>query len=65
VPYKDLRESLGKLAAEGELHRIEAEVDWDLEIGAITRRGIEMQLPAIMFEKIKGFPPDYRVLATC
>ena len=62
MPYKDLREFLGKLATEGELHRIEAEVDWDLEIGAITRRGIELQLPAMLFEKIKGFPPDYRVL---
>ncbi|MBI5828593.1 MAG: UbiD family decarboxylase, partial [Chloroflexi bacterium] len=62
MPFKDLREFIGRLATEGELHRIEAEVDWDLEIGAITRRGIELELPAMLFEKIKGFPPDYRVL---
>lgn len=62
MPFKDLREFIGRLATEGELHRIEAEVDWDLEIGAITRRGIELELPAMLFEKIKGFAPDYRVL---
>ncbi|MFQ5625657.1 MAG: UbiD family decarboxylase [Methyloligellaceae bacterium] len=62
MPYKDLREFLDRLEAEGELHRIEAEVDWDLEIGAITRRGIELQLPALMFEKITGHPPDHRVV---
>src|SRR5581483_7967159 len=62
VPYQDLREFLGKLAAEGELHRIEAEVDWDLEIVAITRLGIERQLPAMLFEKVKDYSPGYRVL---
>lgn len=62
MPYNDLRQFLDKLAAEGELHCIKAEVDWELEIGAITRRGIELQLPAIFFEKIKGFAPEYRVL---
>lgn len=63
MPYKDLREFLSVLNAERELHRIEAEVDWDLELGAISRRGIELQLPAIFFEKIRGYPPEYRVLA--
>ncbi len=62
MPYADLREFLGRLAAEGELHRVTAQVDGNLEIGAITRRGIEMQLPAMLFENIKGYSPEYRVL---
>lgn len=33
----DLREWIGSLEEKGELKRIRAEVDWDEEIGAITR----------------------------
>ncbi|MCJ7565924.1 MAG: UbiD family decarboxylase [Anaerolineales bacterium] len=62
MPYKDLRQFLERLQSEGELHTIKAEVDWNLEIGAITRRAIEMQLPAILFENVKDYPGDYRVL---
>jgi 4-hydroxy-3-polyprenylbenzoate decarboxylase len=61
VPFADLRAFLDRLAEAGELHCIKAEVDWDLEIGAITRRGIEMRLPAMLFERIKDFGPEYRV----
>jgi len=62
VPYKDLREFLDKLDAEGELRCIEVEVDWNLEIGAITRRGIELALPAMLFKKVKDYAPSYQVL---
>lgn len=62
MPYRDLRQFLERLQSEGELHTIQAEVDWSLEIGAITRRAIELHLPAILFEKVKDYPSEYRVL---
>ncbi len=59
--YKDLREFIDKLEAEGELHRVKAEVDWDTEIGAIMRRLLKTGGPACLFEKVKG--SDYRVFS--
>ncbi|MDY6972895.1 MAG: UbiD family decarboxylase, partial [Thermodesulfobacteriota bacterium] len=38
MAYKDLREYLDSLEKAGELLRVEKEADWNLEIGAITRR---------------------------
>ena len=35
---EDLREYIQILEDNGELRRVTAEVDWNLEIGAITRR---------------------------
>jgi UbiD family decarboxylase len=51
--YKDLREFIAKLEKEGELHRIKAEVDWNLELGAIMRRVSQERGPALLFEKVK------------
>ena len=53
MPYRDLREWIDKLEAEGELKRIKAEVNWDKEIGAITRRVLNEKGPALLFENIK------------
>ena len=52
---KDLRTWLSRIEEEGELKRIQAEVDWDEEIGGITRRVFDMKEegPALLFEKIK------------
>jgi 4-hydroxy-3-polyprenylbenzoate decarboxylase len=70
-PYSDLREFLEDLKKEGELAEVDAEVDWNLEVGAITRRLSEMGMgrsvkaggtPAVIFNKIKGYP-DYRICA--
>ena len=36
--------------------------DWNLEIGALTEIGAEQNGPALMFDKIKGYPPRFRVL---
>lgn len=41
----DLREYAKELAAIGELIEIEREVDWNLEIGAITRRSLRAWSP--------------------
>lgn len=51
--YKDLREFIIKLEEEGELQRIKAEVDWNLELSAIMRRVYEINGPACLFENVK------------
>jgi UbiD family decarboxylase len=53
MAYNDLREWISKLEAEGELARIKTEVDWDLEIGGITREVADRKGPALVFENIK------------
>ncbi len=61
MPFKDLREFIGKLEKEGELQRVEEEVDWNLEAGAMIRRSDELGLPAPLFEKVKDYPNGYRL----
>ena len=61
MPYKDLREFIAKLEKEGEMRRIEEEVDWNLEAGAIARRTLEQELPAPFFQKVKGSPNGFRL----
>lgn len=48
----DLRNFIDALAREGRLRRIRQPVDWNLEIGEITR---ENQVP-LLFENIKDYP---------
>jgi UbiD family decarboxylase len=54
MAYQSLREWIAKLEEEGELKRITAEVDWNLELGAIARRTLDQEGPALLFENIKG-----------
>jgi len=61
MPFKDVREFIDKLEEEKELKRIEEEVDWNLEAGAMIRRAAEAGLPALLFEKIKDYPKGYRL----
>ena len=63
MPYADLREYIRRLEEEGELHRIKAEVDWNLELGAIMRRANDLREPALLFEKIKDYSSEYSVFA--
>jgi 4-hydroxy-3-polyprenylbenzoate decarboxylase len=53
--FMDLREWIAMLDREGELRRIGAEVDWDREIGAVSRRVLEKKGPALLFEAIRGY----------
>src|ERR1700733_7816389 len=53
--FLDMRQWMAQLEQHGELRRIKAEVDWDREIGAITRRVLEKKGPALLFENIKGY----------
>ena len=61
MPFKDVREFIDKLESAGKAVRIEEEVDWNLEAGAMLRRSAEGGLPAPFFEKIKGCAPGYRL----
>ena len=51
MAYKNLREFIARLDREGELKRILAEVDVDLEITEITDRVSKAGGPALLFEK--------------
>jgi 4-hydroxy-3-polyprenylbenzoate decarboxylase len=53
-PVSDLREWIALLEKEGELVRVSAEVDPDLEITEITDRVVKAGGPALLFEKPKG-----------
>ena len=62
--YKDLREFLAKVEALGELKTIH-NVHWDKEMGAITEilyREKAERSPALLFDRIKGYPEGYRCL---
>src|SRR5712691_2559835 len=56
VAYGDLRGWIDALRAAGELHEIDAEVDWNIELGTIMRLA---QGPgtgrALLFNNIKGY----------
>ena len=56
VGVKDNRELIKKIEEIGELVRIKKEVDWDLEVGAITRRTSELKSEAVLVENIKDYP---------
>lgn len=51
----DLREFIQKCEEEGELLRIKAEVDWDLELSHISKLNEEKNGPALLFENVKGY----------
>lgn len=61
MPFKDLRDYIGALDKHKEIKRIEKEVDWNLEAGAIVRRTYELNKPAPFFQNIKGYPKGYRI----
>jgi 4-hydroxy-3-polyprenylbenzoate decarboxylase len=64
MEYKDLRGFLSKVEELGELKTIYG-IDWDREMGAITEilyREKAEKSPALLFDRIKGFPEGYRCL---
>jgi 4-hydroxy-3-polyprenylbenzoate decarboxylase len=54
APPADLREWVARLEREGELARIAAEVDPELEITEIVDRAVRAGGPALLFESVKG-----------
>ena len=55
MPFTDLRGWITRLEKEGELRRITAQVDWDRELGAITRRVLEKKGPALLFDATRSW----------
>ncbi len=70
MPYPDLRAFLQRLEREGELLRVEPEVDLKYELGAVCRlaldRGGEERNRALYFSRLKGssYPLVVNLLAT-
>lgn len=54
MPFADLREFIATLEKRGQLKRIGAEVDADLEITEITDRVSKRGGPALLFENVRG-----------
>ena len=59
---RDIRAFIELLEERGQLRRIVEEVDWNLEVGAISRRACELRAPALLFEHVKDYP-DRPILA--
>ena len=56
------RDFIAEVDRIGDLKLLEG-CDWDLEIGTLTELMAERWGPALLFEKIKGYPDGFRVLA--
>ena len=59
--FEDLRGYLSYLEERGQLLRVSEEVDPKFEIAAGIRKTSDISGPALLFERVKGFP-DWRVL---
>jgi UbiD family decarboxylase len=63
--YGDLREWLSEVEKMNQLKRIDG-ANWDLEMGTITeliyRKGKEGTPPAVLFDKVPGYPEGFRTL---
>ncbi len=53
MAYKDLRDWIDTLEKNGELARVKAKVDWNLEIGGINQEVNNRKGPALLFDNIK------------
>ncbi len=59
----DLREWIETMDTQGELRTVRG-VDWDVELGVIVDQyQRRMNLPALLFDEIKGHSKGFRVLA--
>ncbi len=64
--HEDLRDLIERIDQMGELERVEG-ADWNLEMGTLAEMVCQDsaagRAPALLFEKIEGFPDGFRVLA--
>src|SRR4026209_673503 len=58
----DLRHYIDILEEYEEVQRIGVEVDWNLEMGAITRRVYDLGAAAPLFENVRGYAKGFRAL---
>ncbi len=61
---RSLREFLAELDAIGDLQEIDREVSWNLEMGAIARRSMDLRAPAPLFNTIAGSAPGFRAFGS-
>ena len=54
MKYKDLRDFIAQLEAQGELKRVTTEIDLNLEMTEICDRVLKAEGPAVLFENPKG-----------
>jgi 3-polyprenyl-4-hydroxybenzoate decarboxylase len=62
--YEDVRQWLDLVESMGELKRING-ADWNLEIGLMAEliyRERSGTIPALLFDRIKGYPEGFRIL---
>jgi len=62
--YENVRQWLDLVESMGELKRIDG-ADWNLEIGAMAEliyRERSGTIPALLFDRIKGYPEGFRIL---
>ncbi len=62
--YEDVRQWLDLVESMGELKRING-ADWNLEIGTMAEliyRERSGTIPALLFDRIKGYPEGFRIL---
>jgi 4-hydroxy-3-polyprenylbenzoate decarboxylase len=52
---KSMRDFIERCEQEGVLHRIKAEVDWNLELSHIAKLNEEKSGPALLFENVKDY----------
>lgn len=55
MPIEDIHEFVKELEKNGELKRVKTEVNAELEIAEILRRGMYANGPAILFENVKNY----------
>ena len=55
MTYKDMRGFIEHCEQVGQLKRITAEVDWDLELSTIAKLNEEKKGPALLFENVKDY----------
>ncbi len=56
MTFEDNRQYIETLEKSGDAVRINEEVDWDLEVGAISRLSRELAAPSPFFQNIKDYP---------
>ncbi|MBP7526872.1 MAG: phenylphosphate carboxylase subunit beta [Syntrophorhabdaceae bacterium] len=52
---KDMRDFIHEAETVGQLKRVKAEVDWNLELSHIAKLNEEKSGPALLFENVKGY----------
>ena len=50
-----MRDFIQQAEGEGQLKRVKAEVDWNLELSHIAKLNEEKGGPALLFENVKGY----------